>query len=172
MVITIRYDYLPAYIQQLQTASLLGINILIFSLKGLPLPHIKKRIDIWWRGKKNGELMVLAAHLLTENWEWENTHIRLLRVIEQEEGLEPASKALAEMLTLARVKADPKVIVSQEPFENIFKEYSETADCIFLGFELPEEGDERSWHGFYQKLLHDMPTTVLVNSQTSELLEV
>jgi amino acid transporter len=169
---TTRYDYLPAYLEQLRTASLLGINILLFSIKGLPLPHIEKRIDIWWRGKKNGELMVLAAHLLTENWEWENTHIRLLRVIENDEGQEPASKALEETLALARVKATPKVIVSQDPFEKVFQEHSSTADCIFLGFELPEEGDERRWHGFYQKLLHDMPTAVLVNSQTSELLVV
>lgn len=168
---TTRYDYLPAYLRQLQTAALLGINILLFSIKGLPLPHTEKQIDIWWRGKKNGEMMVLAAHLLTENWEWENSHIRLIRVIENEEGRDPAGKALKEMLSLARVKATPHVIVSQDPFEKIFQEYSSTADCIFLGFELPEEGDERSWYGFYQKLLHDMPTTVLVNSQTSELLE-
>jgi len=31
------------------------------------LPHTSKRIDIWWRGKKNGDLMVLFAYLMTEN---------------------------------------------------------------------------------------------------------
>jgi amino acid transporter len=169
---TTNYNYLPAYIDQLRTASILGINILLFSLKGLPLPQIKKRIDIWWRGKKNGELMILSAHLLTENWEWEHTKIRLLRVIENEEGREPAQKALDEMLEMARVEATSEVIVSSEQFENIFKHHSSTADCILLGFELPEAGDERKWHGFYQKLLNDMPTTILVNSQSSELLEV
>ena len=116
--------------------------------------------------------MVLVAHLLTENWEWERTDIRLLRVIEHEEGQEPALKDLEGILERARVKASAQVIISKDPFARIFKAYSSTVDCIFLGFESPEEGDERSWHGFYQKLLHKMPTTVLVNSQEDEILEV
>ena len=45
-------------------------------------PRGQKRIDIWWRGLKNGGLMVILAHLLTRNWEWADTRIRLLRQID------------------------------------------------------------------------------------------
>ena len=46
----------------------------------------KRRIDVWWRGRKNGELMLLLAHLLTLNDAWRQRPVRLLRVIENEEG--------------------------------------------------------------------------------------
>ncbi|MBU0730621.1 MAG: amino acid permease [Proteobacteria bacterium] len=165
------YEHLPAYLRQLKVAAALEMSIFLVSVKGLPLQTNDKRIDIWWRGRKNGEMMMLAAHLITENWEWENTEIRLLRVVENEEGRIPASEDLVGIISLARVKAFPQVIVSRDPFENIFREYSASADCIFLGYELPEEEDERSWHGFYQKVLHDMPATILVNSQIREIIE-
>ncbi|MBU0676439.1 MAG: amino acid permease [Proteobacteria bacterium] len=165
------YDHLSAYLRQLRIAAVLEMSIFLFSVRGLPRPGLHKRIDIWWRGRKNGEMMLLAAHLMTENWEWENTEIRLLRVVENEEGQLPASDALAEIIKLSRVKAYPQVIVSQDLFETIFREYSGEADCIFLGYELPESEDEKKWHGFYQKLLYKMPTTILVNSKISELIE-
>ncbi|MBU0480549.1 MAG: amino acid permease [Proteobacteria bacterium] len=166
------YGNLLGYLRQLRMAAALEMNIFLFSVKGLPLPQRRKRIDVWWRGKKNGGMMLLAAHLITESWEWEDTEIRILRVVEKEEGRIPASEALAEIINLSRVKAYPQVIVCDNPFEIPFREYSADADCIFLGFELPEEEDEKKWHGFYQKLLHKMPTTILVNSQLHEIAEV
>ena len=45
----------------------------------------------------------------------------------------------------------------------------ETMEETSLQYSLPEEGEERSWHGFYQKLLRKMPTTILVNSQENEI---
>ena len=166
------YDHLSGYLRQLRMAAALEMSIFLFSVKGLPLLQQNKRIDIWWRGKKNGEMMLLAAHLITENWEWEDTEIRLLRVVEKEEGRVPATEALAETIDLSRVKAFPHVIVCDNPFENAFREHSADADCIFLGFEIPEEDDEKKWHGFYQKLLYKMPTTILINSQVPEIIEV
>ncbi|MBU1641533.1 MAG: hypothetical protein KKG53_13755, partial [Proteobacteria bacterium] len=83
----------------------------------------------------------------------------------------PASKALEETIRLARVRAYPEVIVCDNPFEHAFREYSADADCIFMGFELPEEDDEKKWHGLYQHLLYKMPTTILVNSQIREIID-
>ncbi len=165
------YGHMPAYLRQLRMAAALEMSIFLFSVKGLPLLHRNKRIDIWWRGKKNGEMMLLAAHLITENWEWEDTSIRLLRVVEKEEGRVPATEALAETIDLSRVNAFPHIIVGDEPFEDAFREHSTDADCIFLGFEIPAEDDEKKWHGFYQKLLYKMPTTIMVNSQILEIVE-
>jgi hypothetical protein len=38
--------------------------------------------------------MVLIAYLLTENREWEDSEIRILRVVENEAGKEPSKLAL------------------------------------------------------------------------------
>lgn len=168
---TTEYDHLPAYLRQLKTAATLGMNILLFSGKHMPEPYTGRSIDIWWRGRKNGDLMIMAAYLLKENREWKNAPVRLLRVIKKEDGRTPALHALETLISKARVEASAHVIVSDDRFENIFPEYSRDAECIVLGFELPAEGDERSWHGFYQKLLYKMPTTILVNSCESALLE-
>ena len=169
---TTEYDHLPAYLRQLRIASTLGMNILLFSGKEMPGLQPGKKIDIWWRGRKNGDLMVLLGYLLAENWEWHSSRIRLLRVVKQEEGREPARADLQILIGRARINALAEIIVSDEMFEDIFFENSKNADCVILGFELPEEGHERTWHGFYQKLLQKMPTTILVNSQESDLLEM
>ncbi|MFQ5844964.1 MAG: amino acid permease, partial [Planctomycetota bacterium] len=38
-------------------------------------------IDVWWRGRANGQLMLLLAHLLAQNAAWRGCRLRLLRVI-------------------------------------------------------------------------------------------
>ncbi len=41
----------------------------------------KKRIDVWWRGRdRNGELMLLMAHLIGRSRPWDSAKIRVLRV--------------------------------------------------------------------------------------------
>ena len=86
------------YIRELRTASTLGMSLALIEPKGLPLPEEQKRIDIWWRGQKNGALMLLLAFLISENWEWENVVIRILRLVEKEEGRMPAEEALKKMM--------------------------------------------------------------------------
>jgi hypothetical protein len=36
---------------------------------------------------------------------------------------------------------------------------------------IAEEGKEQTWHGFYQKLLYKMPTTIMVNLNVRETIE-
>ena len=57
------------FVRSLKTASLLNMsNVLVWD-GGLPISQPKKKgkIDIWWRGKRNGSLMVILAHLLSLN---------------------------------------------------------------------------------------------------------
>ena len=152
------------YINELRTASSLGMSLAIVEPKDLPEPDDKKRIDIWWRGHKNGALMLLIAYLLSENWEWENSRIRILREIEKEEGRLPAAKALQKLMDLARVEGDVEIIVSEESFSRVLHKHSADATCVILGFELPETADEASWHDSYRSLVDGMPTTIMVNS--------
>ena len=126
------------------------------------------RIDIWWRGQKNGSLMLLLAHLLRTNWEWTGAQIRLLRVVENEAGREPAEAALRRLASEARLEVVPHVIVGEKPFADVLRETSYNATCVFLGFELPDVKTQTQWYGAYDKMLGGLPTTILVSSRGGE----
>ena len=135
----------------------------VISLK--PTQHQKLFIDVWWRGHANGQLLIILAHLLTQNWEWSNSELRIIRVVEDEAGVEPATKALEELLDKARVDARAVTLVrGHRSFKEVLTEQSSWADCVFLGFELPDESQEEDWYQRFSNLLENMPPCILVNS--------
>ncbi len=114
--------------------------------------------------------MALIVYLLTENREWENAEVRVLRVVENEAGKEPARAALQNLINFARIDATAEILVSNEPFQNIIPDHSEDALCTFIGFEVPDREDERAWYNNYSKIISEMPSVILVNSQEKERL--
>lgn len=124
------------------------------------LPH--RRIDIWWRGRQNGGLMVLLAHLITRNWEFRNSTIRVMRLIPNEKGRVPAQEALQKLVEASRVEAVTETIVSEEPFPKLLRELSGDAHTVMLGFKVPEEEHEQAWFESYARLLNDLPATSLL----------
>jgi len=142
----------------------LGKNVIILRDRGVPSPEEQKRIDIWWRGRENGSMMLLLAYLLTRNWEWSGTQIRILRVVKDQGGKEMAREALTNLVEAGRIQADVEVIVSGDPFEEILRKNSSDASTVFLGLVPPEEGKEMEIYETYQRLLEHLPTTLLVSS--------
>ncbi len=143
----------------------LGKSIVSVVNHGVPIRgNHPKRIDIWWRGQKNGSLMMILSHLLCQNWEWRNTQIRILRKIDEEAGREPATVALAELIDAARIKAKPKVVASKDSFEKVLHENSSDADVIFMGFEVPCPENAVEIYTHFDELLKNLPTTLLVHS--------
>lgn len=163
-------SHFASYLRQLRSASDLGISLVLLEAESLPRLEQRKRIDVWWRGQKNGGLMLLLAYLLTDNWEWHDAQIRVLRVVEHEAGREPATKALQELVDTARVEATVEVIVSDGKFADLFHWHSANASCVILGFEVPEPDQEEAWYNNYMQLLDGMPTTISVNSREEENL--
>ena len=143
----------------------LGKSVVIVVDKGLPPEQRRqRRIDIWWRGQKNGSLMATFAHLLAQNWQWRDSKIRILRVIGDEAGRQSSRQAIRELVDATRIRAEPRVIVSTDSFSNVFRSHSAKADVIFLGIQPP--GDETAVQCYRRlsELLSDMPTTILVHS--------
>lgn len=127
-----------------------------------------RRIDVWWRGRRNGELMLLLAHLIGRNWEWSLTRVRLLRVVADEQGVEPARQALRALADAARLDVHVQVVQSQGSFNECLATHSGDADCTLLGFLPPEAGSETAWHDRYGELLAVLPTALLVSSPADE----
>jgi len=120
-------------------------------------------IDVWWRGKANGPLMVLLAHLLTTNPEWRKREIRLLRVASAEAGREEMTRHLAELIESSRIRAVPKVVIGDDVPEAIQKT-SYHAAVVILGFEAPEEGSEVAFYQAMERIAGDLPRVILVDS--------
>jgi amino acid transporter len=155
---------LKAHLREFCRAKRLGMNVAAIHPGRVLIPQGPKRVDIWWRGRKNGELMAILGHLLTCNWEWTNTRLRVLRQIGNETGRESALNDLTHLLRDAHIEAETGVVVSEQPFAEILAHYSSDASCVFLGFEVPPAGHEHTWFHQYESLLLDTPATILVSS--------
>jgi hypothetical protein len=154
-----------AAVRRLRVADALGMSLVLIRDAGLPPAEGPRRIDVWWRGRDNGDLMLLLAHLLTRNWEWTRARIRVLRLIEREAGRVSAREALEALVAGARVRAEAEVLVSDRPFSEILRATSADATCVILGFDLPPEGGEAAWHTAYGRLPEGLPTTLHVRAR-------
>ncbi|CAM2066399.1 Amino acid permease [Sulfidibacter corallicola] len=157
-------DRMSVLLRYLRIAERMGMGLILLYARGMPEPRTKKRIDVWWRGHKNGELMVILAHLLSRNWEWGRSEIRVLRLIGDSSEREEARTEMDGLIDEARVDAKVELIESGKPFPEILHEASGSSDCVFLGFEPPAKGAEEPWHQAYKAMLRRMPTTILVSS--------
>lgn len=148
----------------MRAAQRMGKSLIFMFADRLPEPGPGKRIDVWWRGHKNGELMMILAHLLTRNWEWGRSKIRVLRLINDQSEYDESYAELEELIEASRVEAEVEIFTADKPFRDVLHEQSGGADCVFLGFEPPETSSEAAWHELYVHLLKGMPTTLLVSS--------
>tara|TARA_R110002096_G_scaffold51516_3_gene134654 strand:+ start:47267 stop:49462 length:2196 start_codon:yes stop_codon:yes gene_type:complete len=166
-------DQAEDYLDTLRTVTRLGQNLLLLSTADGEDP---KRVptgtvDVWWRGKDNGPLMVMLAHLLVQNEAWRDRPMRLLRVVANESAREETERHLMELLSTARIKAVVEVIVDTDPVDAIHRA-SENASVTFLGFALPDEGQEpKEFLDRSEDLLSGLGTVFLVHSTGDVLLE-
>jgi hypothetical protein len=152
------------FVKHLNSVLLMGMSLILFWDQGLPKTKMNRRIDIWWRGQENGSLMILMAHLLMLNWEWSEAKVRLLRLIQDEAGRQPATLALKELVDAARIDAEVQVLVSEDPFTEVLHRHSEAASVVLLGFKLTEENDADKFKKHFEQMLSGLPTTLLVCS--------
>lgn len=127
-------------------------------------------IDVWWRGSRNGKLMLLLAHLLHQNPEWRRNPIRMLRVVEKTEAETDVRSHIEQLAGAARIRVTPEVVVSSNPAQAI-QQTSADAAVVILGFEVPEEGDEPAFHERMNSLAGGLPTVLFVSSAGGVELE-
>ncbi len=154
-----------AMFRHIRSIAALGKSIVVVVDKGLPSRDgNERRIDIWWRGQENGSLMATLAHLLAQNWEWRDSRIRVLRAVRDPAGRESSRQALGQLIEAARIRAEPHVIVSAEPFSRVLQDQSAGADAVFLGLQPGESESSAQMYGRLNALLEHLPTTILVHS--------
>ena len=154
-----------AYAKNLRIAAALGKSIVcIIGEPPQTAGPVSRRVDLWWRGQKNGSLMLILAYLLSNNPEWRHSHIRVLRRVEDEKAREPAYRALQALVQASRMDVEIAVVVSSDPFPEVAARLSANADVVFLGFVPPEEGKEDEFFDFYGKLAGKLRCMLLISS--------
>lgn len=127
-------------------------------------------IDVWWRGKKNGGLLVLLAHLLHQNVDWRRKKIRILRVVPVEEAKGEVTRHIQELCATARISAEPIVLVSKDPPKAIH-ENSSRAAVVLLGIDAPAEGSELEFFERMESIAGNLPRVLMVNNAGGMELE-
>lgn len=127
-------------------------------------------IDVWWRGKKNGALMMLLAHMLHQNPDWRHNSIRVIRIVPSEEAVEEVREHIVQLAAISRIRVEPIVLVA----ENVplaIQVTSQNAAVVLLGFESPVEGEEADFYQRMETLIGALPRVLFVDSAGGMELE-
>ena len=120
-------------------------------------------IDVWWRGRQNGSLMLLLAHMLVQNREFHGHRIRILSVVSDESARPGLTQHLGRILQNARINATVEIVVSDDIVTEMRKR-SRKAAVAFLGFEPPEHGSAKIFSDSYFRVMDHLDTVILVHS--------
>ncbi|MFU7560121.1 amino acid permease [Stieleria sp. JC731] len=127
-------------------------------------------VDVWWRGRVNGELMVLLAHLMLSHDAWRGRQLRLLRVVQSESGIDEVKSHLERLLRAARISGKTKVVVSDNAATAI-QTTSRDAAFVYLGLATPQESDDDEFLQRIETLVGDLPRVAFVRSAGGMKLE-
>jgi len=160
----VKRERVEAFFQRLLTIRTLRMNaLLLINPERAAIDPGTGPIDIWWRGRRNGSLMLILAHLLTCNRQWHKTPIRLLRLASPEDRVDAESE-LSRLAEDSRIEVQHIVLSQEANFAAAFRAYSSSASLIFLGFIPPRREEFMSFYERITAQLEGMPATFLAAS--------
>jgi len=116
---------------------ILALNKNVIFLKNAEKLNDHKVIDIWWRGEKNGNFMVLLAYIINNNPELKNRSeykIRIIRQVNEEANQTFVEAELQNLLDKARLVGEVFIIpYTNRPFLETLSEVSKNTDLIMMG---------------------------------------
>ncbi len=101
-----------------------------------------REVHVWWGGlKRNSDLMLLLAHLITRNPDWRQARIRVLSVASNEHMKANTERQLGELIPAIRIAAEVTVMLrpKDRPIREIIHTESAEADVVLLGLDPPED---------------------------------
>ena len=141
------------------------------------LPRDEPTIHVWWGGlERNGDLLLLLAHLLHANSQWRDAKIRVMSIASSELMKDRTERTLEKLVPTIRIEADVHVVLKPPDAtvaEVIHRESAEAA-VVFLGLQVPEIGDEEAYSHRLEDLAGDLPVVFFVKNSSvfiGELLE-
>ena len=135
------------------------------------------KIHVWWGGlERNGDLLLLLAHLLNSNAEWRGATVEVMSIASSELMKTRTETYLRQLIPEIRIEADVRVVLKpkeESVTETIHRESADAA-AVFLGLQVPEVGDEEAYAERIERLAGDLPVVFFVKNSSlfvGELLE-
>jgi amino acid transporter len=158
---------LAAWLRIMRAISRAGKSTIIARLRWAHEPGQSKRIDLWWGGlQRNGDMMLLLAHLLSLNPEWSDSRILIRSIARSEKEKQSQTESLAALLQEVRIAAETDIIMLPEgqSIGEVIHEQSAAAAVVFLGLKDPKPGTESDYAKHLEHLASGLNTTVFVRS--------
>ncbi len=97
----------------------------------------QEKVDIWWRGERNGNLMVLIAYIIGSSLnldEKKTFDIRIIRRLDRNEDRAAAEEEMHSLLVKARLRGEVQVLdYSESDFIETVIANSHGSDLILMG---------------------------------------
>lgn len=125
------------------------------------------QIHVWWGGlEQNGDLLVLLAHLLSQNAQWRHSEIVINSIATNEMTYERNKLLLSELVTAARIEAKTNVILKPEgsSVKEVIWEGSKDADVVLLGLRGNNPGEEEAYARRMDAMMQGLPTVLFVRN--------
>lgn len=165
-----KIEYLSKYLSIMRRIASLHRSFVIGKIENSDFIHKKQKvIHIWWGGlQRNGDLMLLLAHLLKQSQVWKNSTIKVISIALNESIKDKTEKILLELIPETRIHAQPLVLVKpkDKSFIDIIHKTSADADMVFLGLNTPAKGEEDEYAQRLLELAGDLKTVFFVKNSS------
>ena len=144
-----------------------NISTIIANLDWGYEPGQVKQIDLWWGGvNRNGDLMLLFAHLLNSNAHWNDARITIRSIVENKAEKSRMEDQFRAVVPRSRIKATVAVIIRQkeERLVELIHKYSQNATITFIGLKVPDPGTELEYAKKLKEISAGLKTTILVHN--------
>ena len=105
------------------------------------ITRLDKTIDVWWRSRRNGILMITLAHLLCSSSRWRRHRIRLIMVVEAIEVKSEVEANIQSILDEIRIHAEVCIFEQTGPVQDMIIAHSKLSEVCFMGVDLNAESE-------------------------------
>jgi len=162
-------ERLVSFLRIMRQVSYLHKSMIICKVEPLDERKKRKSIDLWWGGQqRNGDIMLLLAHLMSLNHEWHNCKITIKSIARDQDEQASIVSQLDKMISEIRINCDEKVFLVDKEVRvlDIIHRESQKADVVFLGLAMPEAGEENSYAERLEALVEHLGTVILVKNSS------
>ena len=160
-------DRVVSTLRIMKRAAMLGKSTVICKIEPRSWAPTPRRIDVWWGGlENNGDMLLLFAHLLALNPDWQAAEITVKCVASERNPADWSESRIAELLERSRIDAVPEVIDAPRDavLRDIIADRSRGADLALMGLRNPEPGGEEGYAARLTDLVESLPTVILVHA--------
>ncbi|MCK4413556.1 MAG: Na-K-Cl cotransporter [Candidatus Eisenbacteria sp.] len=135
----------------------------------MPRSGAPRTVHVWWGGmQRNGDLMLLLAHLLTRNAAWHGSRVEVLSIASNDLARQQTETYLSRLMPEIRIEAQPRVIMKPKDrsVRDVIHAESAEADVVFFGLATPAAGEAESYAQRIEELAGDLPTVFFVKNSS------